>query len=119
MAIRRNDRGAAPRSRLRGNDMDAFDNLPAPIVHAMWETVVDWCPLAIALNLKRARKSGSEEADAITDQLGILAEADAWEIQQFCYHWPSRFGRGTPHVQANATIMRYDERGRHSRRARR
>lgn len=119
MTSRANDRGAAPRSRLRGNDLATFDKLPKPIVRAMWGSVVDWCPLTVARDLKLKKRSGMADDDAIAAVLDDLSKADEHEIKQLCYHWPSRFGPGTPHVQAGATVMRYDELGLHGRRGRR
>lgn len=101
-----NSRAAAPRANFRGNEMDAFDSLPAPVRRAMWEGVTEWSALEARRNINRAVRRGMSVDDAVAAEVAAIIAADKREVFQFAHHWPSRFGR-YPHVAAKATIMRY------------
>jgi hypothetical protein len=89
--------------------MAAFDRLPAVVRHALWEAVVEWDPRQSRWDINKRIKRGMPEHLAVAIEVEEIRSADEREVKAFQYHWPSRFGR-YPHVAADATIMRYNER---------
>lgn len=105
----RNSISSSPLSTFRGDPMAAFDRLPLPIRRALHEAIVAWDPRECRWLLNKAIKAGVPQEQAVWDQVADIQSDDEREVRQFAYHWPARFGRLTPHVRADATILRYDE----------
>lgn len=109
---RSNDVGAAAFSTFRGDPMACLDRLPAPIRRAIHEGVLDWDPRVERWALNKLLKAGVPMDQAVASIVQRLRDADAREVLDFAHRWPSRFGRYTPHWNAGATILRYDEASR-------
>lgn len=107
--MRSQDVGAAEFSTFRGNPLAALDRLPQPIRRAIHEGVCAWDPRVERWQLNKLLKAGTPPEQAIAQIVEQLRAADAGEVWTFAHHWPARFGRLTPHVRAEATIVRYDE----------
>ena len=112
MARTRNNVGAAPISKFRGDRLACFDALPAPIRRALHEAIGTWDPREIRWTLNKRLKAGQLEAEAIAAEVASIRDEDEAEVLAFQYYWPSRFGR-YPHLAAEATIIRYDEKDLH------
>lgn len=100
---------ASPRSRLRGDQWAAFDRLPKQIRWALCDANVDWSACDEESFLRKLRKAGIAETDAIDGMAEGFSESEADELNAFKRRWSSRFGP-YPHIAAGATIMRYNER---------
>jgi hypothetical protein len=89
-----------------------MDRLPPPIRAALHEGVVDWDPLVLRWQLNKLLAAGVTEGKAVETVVAWVRDWDRQEVKLFAHHWPARFGRYTPHVNAGATILRYGDRGR-------
>ena len=107
-----NNVGAAPASKFRGDPLAAMDRLPATLRRALHEAVVEWDPRWVRWELNRQVKAGIPPDVAAAVIAAALRRDDEWEVLHFARCWPARFGAGTPHAQARATILRYDEAAR-------
>ena len=97
------------RSRFRGDPWAAFDRLPPVLRRAHQEAAINWCSLEERWLLNKAIKAGATEKQAVATLVADLRSEEAAEIQLFANHWPARFGQ-YPHLGAEASVMRYDER---------
>lgn len=88
-----------------------------PLRRALHEGIIKWSALETRWMLNKRTKGGMQIDDAVAAEVANIRAADVREINQFAHHWPARFGRLTPHVRAQATIMRYDEAMNHRRTA--
>jgi hypothetical protein len=102
-----NNVGAAPGSRLRGNDWDALDKLPRDLRRALWDGVLDWSTLQVRYDFKKLLKSGYSEQEAVAIVTRDIRRGDADEIEELSHYWPSRFGP-YPHLAACASLQSYE-----------
>lgn len=105
-----NNVGAAPTSRFRGDPYACFDRLPAPIRAALHEAVVAWSPNDVRWELNDLLRDGMSEAEAVAACVHAIRDADEGEVKTFAHLWLARFGRHSPHWNAQATIQRYGAR---------
>ncbi len=110
-----NGKSAAPRSRFRGDEMAAFDRLPAALRHALWEAVIRWDAREIRWSLNKRLEAGADLQAATLDELGELHREEREELVRWAYHWPSRFGK-YPHHAAEASVQKYGGRQAEQRR---
>lgn len=101
-----NNTSGMPYSQLRGDELAAFDALPAPLRHALHESVIDWCALWLRGTMRRYRKLYGDADLAVELTLVELRGYNAAEMVDFAHRWPSRFG-SYPHVAADATVQPY------------
>lgn len=102
--------GFSRASRFRGNEWQAFDNLPQPLRWALHEAVVDWCSLQTRWALNRLVKMGAPPDEAIAAMVKVGLDDDRREIIEFGRALPRVFGGASPHMRANATVQPYGDR---------
>jgi hypothetical protein len=102
-----NTAATRPRSALRGDPFQAFEELPAEVRRALHEALVDWCPLrAREWHHHLLRREGLRPAPAAASLVRTIRGLDHAEVAAFAKTW-HKGAEAYPHLAAGATLQRY------------
>lgn len=102
-----NSTAMKPRSRLKGDPYQAYEQLPAEVRRALQESLVDWCPLrAREWHLDLLRRDRLRPAQAAAALVQAIRTHDQAEIAAFAKTWP-KGAEAYPHLAAGASLQRY------------
>lgn len=93
-----------------------YDAMPPPLRRALQEANCNFNPIKVALYVVKLIDQGSTQHDAIAGGINFVRQADHDESRQFSYRHQFKYGHRTPHDEAGATFLRYDEATKHKRR---
>ena len=98
---------ARPRSKLKGDPYQAYEELPAEVRRTLQEALVDWCPLrAREWHLHLLRQQRLRPAQAASFLVRTIRGYDHAEMAAFAKTWPAG-AQAYPHLAAGATLQRY------------
>lgn len=89
----------------------ALEELPPEVRRALWESLVDWCPLrAREWHLHLIHKERLKPAKAASVLVRTIRKMDHVEVAAFARRWP-KGAKAYPHLAVGASIQRYSGRG--------
>lgn len=107
--MRDNTVSTAKAGLFEGDCWKAFDSFPREVRRALHESVNNWASFYVSAVLAEERqfRRSRDLAAAVAARISAF---DLDEVATFSRRQRDRTGHDTPHVQAGATVQRYDGR---------